>query len=173
MDSSKIYTYWDHTFAWTPHHQTREQLRSKMHTYDRLGDECIDQINDIGRQVVNQDRQNNLDRKLPDLDVYIMLKDHAKDDPKLSELWAQVNTVPDWVDWQQIKRGQEVFFRYGLPILNVVSLASNLVTTPSINTDKCQLNFESLLGGMLVTLRNFHQATAYSYLGAHQVSLRP
>ncbi|GAA84522.1 tat pathway signal sequence [Aspergillus luchuensis IFO 4308] len=63
-----------------------------------------------------------------------MLKDHAKDDRKLSELWAQVNTVPDWVDWQQIKRGQEVFFRYGLPILNV-------------------LNFESLLGGMLVTLQ--------------------
>ncbi|BCR93841.1 oxygenase MpaB family protein [Aspergillus luchuensis] len=153
MDSSKIYTYWDHTFAWSPLHQTREQLRSKMHTYDRLGDECIDQINDIGRQVVNQDRQNDPARKLPDLDVYIMLKDHAKDDRKLSELWAQVNTVPDWVDWQQIKRGQEVFFRYGLPILNVVSLASNLVTTSSISTDKCQLNFESLLGGMLVTLQ--------------------
>ncbi|RAH60617.1 hypothetical protein BO85DRAFT_476004 [Aspergillus piperis CBS 112811] len=134
MDSSKIYTYWDHTFAWTPLHQTREQLRSKMHTYDRLGDKCIDQINDIGRQVVNQDRQNDPDRKLPDLDVYIMLRDHAKDDRKLSELWVQVNTVPDWVDWQQIKRGQEVFFRYGLPILNV-------------------LNFESLLGGMLVTLQ--------------------
>ncbi|PWY66680.1 hypothetical protein BO83DRAFT_319745 [Aspergillus eucalypticola CBS 122712] len=122
MDSSKIYTYWDHTFAWSPLHQTREQLRSKMHTYDRLGDECIDQINEIGRQVVNQDRQNDPDRKLPDLDVYIMLKDHAKDDSKLSEFWAQVNTVPDWVDWQQIKRGQEVFFRYGLPILNVFIL---------------------------------------------------
>ncbi|GLB03943.1 hypothetical protein AtubIFM57258_009658 [Aspergillus tubingensis] len=122
MDLSKVYTYWDHTFAWTPLHQTREQLRSKMHTYDRLGDECIDQINDIGRQVVNQDRQNDPDRKLPDLDVYIMLKDHAKEHPKLSELWAQVNTVPDWVDWQQIKRGQEVFFRYGLPILNVFIL---------------------------------------------------
>ncbi|RDH29811.1 hypothetical protein BDQ94DRAFT_182077 [Aspergillus welwitschiae] len=122
MDSSKIYSYWDHTFAWTPLHQTREQLRSKRLTYDRLGDECIKQLNAIGRHLVTQDRVNDPDRKLPDPDVYIMLKEHARDDPKLGELWAQVNSVPDWVDWQQIKRGQEVFFRYGLPILNVFIL---------------------------------------------------
>ncbi|GKZ26219.1 hypothetical protein AbraIFM66951_001157 [Aspergillus brasiliensis] len=126
MNSSNIYTYWGHTFTWTPLHQTREQLRPKMFTYDRLADECIEQLNAIGRQLVAQDRRNN---PLHELDVYFMLKDYARHDPKLGELWAQVNTVPDWVDWQQIKRGQEVFFRYGLPMLNV-------------------LNFESLLGGM-------------------------
>ncbi|OJJ75806.1 hypothetical protein ASPBRDRAFT_116658 [Aspergillus brasiliensis CBS 101740] len=119
MNSSNIYTYWGHTFTWTPLHQTREQLRPKMFTYDRLADECIEQLNAIGRQLVAQDRRNN---PLHELDVYFMLKDYARHDPKLGELWAQVNTVPDWVDWQQIKRGQEVFFRYGLPMLNVYIL---------------------------------------------------
>ncbi|PTU21153.1 hypothetical protein P175DRAFT_0248081 [Aspergillus ochraceoroseus IBT 24754] len=41
----------------------------------------------------------------------------------------EINTVPEWVDWDQIKRGQEVFFRYGMPIVNV-------------------LRFQSLLGGI-------------------------
>jgi hypothetical protein len=49
------------------------------------------------------------------------LRDHAEDDPKLNELWTEINTVPEWVDWDQIQRGQDVFFRYGLPILNAVS----------------------------------------------------
>jgi len=28
----------------------------------------------------------------------------------------QVLTVPDWVNWEQIRRGQEVFVRYNVPI---------------------------------------------------------
>jgi hypothetical protein len=33
---------------------------------------------------------------------------HAEEDPKLNELWTEINTVPEWVDWDQIQRGQDV-----------------------------------------------------------------
>ena len=62
-------------------------------------------------------------------DLYALLRDNHSSDPILEELWVQCNTVPEWVDWDQISRGQEVFYRYGGPAL-------------------MGLAFQSLLGGM-------------------------
>jgi hypothetical protein len=83
-------------------------------TYDSLADECVQILNKIP---TNGDPDRPFKK-----DLYGLLRDHADEDPKLQELWTQVNTVPEWVDWDQIQRGQDVFFRYGLPILNVVCL---------------------------------------------------
>jgi len=41
------------------------------------------------------------------------LRDHAETDELLKRFWQEVNTVPSWVDWAQIQRGQDVFYRYG------------------------------------------------------------
>ena len=62
-------------------------------------------------------------------DLYALLRDNADKDPKLKQLWDEVNTVPEWVDWEQIRRGQDVFYRYGGA--NFTGLA-----------------YQSLLGGM-------------------------
>lgn len=62
-------------------------------------------------------------------DLYTLLHKHRHDDGTLSALWDQVNTVPSWVDWAQIERGQRVFYRYALPFI-------------------ISLTFQSLLGGM-------------------------
>lgn len=61
--------------------------------------------------------------------MYQLLRDNADADPKLKELWDQVNAVPEWVDWDQIARGQDVFYRYGGACLT-------------------GLAYQSLLGGM-------------------------
>ena len=63
-------------------------------------------------------------------DLYELLRDNAEKDEVLGKLWKEVNTVPPWVDWEQIARGQDVFYRYGGP--NLTGLA-----------------FQSLLGGMV------------------------
>jgi len=42
-----------------------------------------------------------------------LLRDHAETDELLKRFWQEVNTVPSWVDWAQIQRGQDVFYRYG------------------------------------------------------------
>lgn len=85
-----------------------------IHTCDNLADECVRRLNQIPTN-------DGPDRGPFKKDLYSLLKGHVDEDPKFQELWTQVNTVPDWVDWAQIQRGQDVFFRYGLPILNVVS----------------------------------------------------
>ncbi|KAJ5547768.1 hypothetical protein N7513_005002 [Penicillium frequentans] len=113
--------YWDYSFHWSNLHRSEEELRPMAYTCDTLADECVERLNKIP---TDGDSDKPFHK-----DLYTLLKDHANEDPKLQELWTQVNTVPEWVDWKQIQRGQDVFFRYGLPILNVLS-------------------FESLLGGM-------------------------
>ncbi|KAJ5177246.1 uncharacterized protein N7482_003123 [Penicillium canariense] len=113
--------YWGYSFHWTDLHRSADQLRPLIQTYDSLADECVQRLNKIP---TGDDSNKPFQR-----DLYGLLKNHADEDPKLKQLWDEVNTVPEWVDWEQIQRGQDVFFRYGLPILNV-------------------LGFESLLGGM-------------------------
>jgi hypothetical protein len=66
---------------------------------------------------------------VPPRDLYALLKEHHASNAKLDQLWQEVNTIPDWVDWEQIARGQDVFYRYGGPALT-------------------GLTFQSLLGGM-------------------------
>jgi hypothetical protein len=42
--------------------------------------------------------------------VYGSLKATAlsREDEVLTKFWNEVHTVPDWVDWDQIKRAQDV-----------------------------------------------------------------
>ncbi|RJE24341.1 hypothetical protein PHISCL_03346 [Aspergillus sclerotialis] len=115
---------WGHKFLWTDLHESKNQLRRKIYTYDSLADECLLRLNNISPKESPREGDGK-----PSRDLYALLRNHSDEDTKLKRLWTQVNTIPEWVDWEQIKRGQEVFYRYGLPILNT-------------------LNFESLLGGM-------------------------
>ena len=100
-----------------------------IHTYDHLADECVEILNGISAGTGSEQPFEK--------DLYGLLKAHADEHPKLKRLWNEVNTVPEWVDWEQIQRAQDVFFRYGLPILNVVSgisgdgIVSSLLTISS------------------------------------------
>ena len=66
-------------------------------------------------------------------DLYVLLRQNAFNDEVLGQLWVEVNTVPSWVCWDQIARGQDCFYRYGGPMLT-------------------GLAFQSLLGGMVKLL---------------------
>ncbi|KUI73974.1 hypothetical protein VM1G_09337 [Cytospora mali] len=133
---------WGYTFEWTPEHQTKEQLRPLTYTYDVLAAECLDRLDEISppgssdpHPPDSQDEPDNppqsQDEKPPQprRDLYLLLEQHHAADPKLNELWTQLHTVPPWVDWAQIKRGQDVFYRYIGPAL-------------------VSLTFQSLVGGM-------------------------
>ena len=135
---------WGYEFEWTENHLTVEQSEPLKHSYDVLGEECLKRLNAISPPERNAlPRKNSLkpvpleetteeNKKqlpLPQRDLYALLKDHHATDPKLSQLWEEVNTIPAWVDWAQIERGQNVFYRYGGPALT-------------------GLTYQSLLGGM-------------------------
>lgn len=135
-------TWWGHTFEWTPNHLTPEQLRPFIFKYDVLGAECLDRIDEISppasrTAIRNTDTSqkpenyggDNSDEKKAQRDLYALLEEHHLKDSKLDDLWNEIHTIPEWVDWDQIQRGQDVFYRYGGPAI-------------------ISLTFQSLVGGM-------------------------
>ncbi|KAF1977715.1 hypothetical protein BU23DRAFT_526175 [Bimuria novae-zelandiae CBS 107.79] len=135
---------WGYEFEWTEQHITEAQSKALKHSYDVLGEECLIRLNEISPPtsgtlprredpppptVIGTDHEKNEKIPLPQRDLYILLRDNHESDSKLHELWEEVSHVPQWVDWEQIKRGQDVFYRYGGPALT-------------------GLTYQSLLGGM-------------------------
>ncbi|KAF2792789.1 hypothetical protein K505DRAFT_307059 [Melanomma pulvis-pyrius CBS 109.77] len=135
---------WGYEFEWTTHHITIEQSEKLKQSYDVLAEECLNRLNVISppekdalprsnsqqaTPLKGADVEKKEEHPLPQRDLYTLLKEHHSTDPKLSQLWEEVNTIPHWVDWAQIERGQDVFYRYGGPALT-------------------GLTYQSLLGGM-------------------------
>jgi hypothetical protein len=86
------------------------------YSHDKLADNSIDIL-------------QKLSPSGPPYDYVSLLKEHHGSHPSLSQLWTEVNRVPGWVDWNQLSRGQDVFYRYGGAALT-------------------GLAFQSLLGGL-------------------------
>lgn len=132
---------WGFVFQWTPEHLSDEERHRLKFTYDELADECLDRLDEIAPPLPpalprNEDRTAPAGKEgagsdsPPKRDMYRLLQEHAPADEKLKQLWDEVHTIPDWVDWAQIQRGQDVFYRYG----------SAAITG---------LAFQGLLGGMV------------------------
>ncbi|TVY56927.1 hypothetical protein LCER1_G001974 [Lachnellula cervina] len=119
---------WGYTFQWTPEHMTEQEMHPLKFTYDVLGEECLNRLDEISPPVTVELPRNASKEKV-NRDLYALLRDNASKDEKLAELWTQVNTIPEWVDWEQIERGQDVFYRYGGVALTALA-------------------YQSLLGGM-------------------------
>ncbi|KAI9718226.1 MAG: hypothetical protein M1812_004216 [Candelaria pacifica] len=137
---------WGYEFDWTPDHSTPEQLHPLKFSYDTLGEECLDLLNAISpaprsalprrsekyseKEYGKEEQSGKPDVSTsPKRDLYVLLKENADAHEKLGQLWKEVNTIPEWVDWDQIDRGQQIFYRYGGAALT-------------------GLAFQSLLGGM-------------------------
>lgn len=109
---------WGYRFQWTSSHWTEDQFHHLKFTYDTLAEECLEKLDEISpppdsQLPRNTPRQPGKEGKSDEppaqkRDLYELLRDHHGEDKKLSELWTQVNTIPEWVDWEQIERGQDV-----------------------------------------------------------------
>lgn len=105
-------TCWGYTFQLTEEHLTVEASRPLKFSYDKLGEECFNiltkidpptKAENVPPKSESQDPQKTR-RCKPKRDLYKLLESHVEDHPKLQELWTQLNTVPDWVDWDQVQR---------------------------------------------------------------------
>ncbi|QIW97109.1 hypothetical protein AMS68_002627 [Peltaster fructicola] len=120
---------WGHTFELTPEHLSPELYEHLRHTYDVLGEQALDRVNEISPPTTNIIPRNNSqhstdlpkttddsktqEKKPAGRDVYQILKDNLEKDELLKKFWTEITTVPEWVDWEQIARGQDCFYRYG------------------------------------------------------------
>ncbi|KAF2768206.1 hypothetical protein EJ03DRAFT_274807 [Teratosphaeria nubilosa] len=144
-------TCWGYTFELTDQHLTPEECEPLRQSYDVLGEQVLDRLNELspppGKELPRgsvkdrsikeeNDDTNRVEGKeatgttrLPPRDLYVILRDYQHTDELLGRFWREVSTAPAWVDWDQIRRGQDVFYRYG---------GANLTG----------LAYQSLLGGM-------------------------
>jgi len=102
----KTINVWDHTYVPTPLHPTPQTLAAHRESWDTLADEALELLTPL------QTLSTSTSPASPKKDLYTTLKEHYSTHSTLSTLWRQVNTVPEWVDWEQISRGQDVFYRY-------------------------------------------------------------
>ncbi|KAI0181486.1 hypothetical protein GGR52DRAFT_567709 [Hypoxylon sp. FL1284] len=123
--------HWGMRFKWTPEHLTPEELQPLKHTYDTVATDAVERLEEI----LSSSCTNNLPREdgdtppvenKPRRDLYELVQKHAATDEKIGRLWTEVNTVPDWVDWEQIERGQKVFYRYGGAAITALTFLSLL-----------------------------------------------
>ncbi|KAI0885314.1 uncharacterized protein GGS22DRAFT_179856 [Annulohypoxylon maeteangense] len=125
--------YWGMKFKWTPEHLTSKDLEPLIRTYDTVATEAVERLDELSpppkKEVPEENYETPTAEKKVRRDLYELLKQHGTTDKKAKRLWSEVNTIPDWVDWEQIERGQKVFYRYGGPAIT-------------------SLTFLSLLGGM-------------------------
>lgn len=105
-----VYHYWDYSFEWTPQHRPGSELEPWIRTCDTLADEANEVLDSLPASSEDPTKR----------DRYALLRDNHAQDSKLEELWNQINTVPEWVDWEQIQRGQDLFWRHLVPVTNAV-----------------------------------------------------
>ncbi|GAP83758.2 putative tat pathway signal sequence [Rosellinia necatrix] len=129
---------WGVRFKWTSKHLSPQQLKPLIHSFDTVAAEAVERLDEVGPPPsANSPPKDRIiegvtisdQEKRPRRDLYKLMQEYASEDEKIGRLWSEVNTVPEWVDWDQIERGQKIFFRYGGPIF-------------------ITLTFLSLLGGM-------------------------
>lgn len=83
---------WGYSIKWTPLHPEKEQQAEIGRGWDKLSDEALARLN-----VVRGKR-----------DLYTTLKEEHETDDVLTKLWSEAHEIPEWVDWEQIERGQKV-----------------------------------------------------------------
>lgn len=117
QESGTIARVCGHDFIWTHQHPRIKDIEKMLHTYDELAMEALDRIDAISPPGPKDGRKCPMSQR----DLYALLKEHSQSDEVLGKLWSEVNTVPDWVDWEQISRGQRLVYRYHGQMLAGVS----------------------------------------------------
>jgi hypothetical protein len=109
-DEGDIREIWGYKFRWTDLHLTEEQLKPSRYSYDTLGEEVLDRIRAQGKlkSASSSIPAGQKDGHMEDLYESLKTSALSKEDEVLTKFWNDIHNVPDWVDWAQIKRGQDV-----------------------------------------------------------------
>ncbi|VUC27297.1 unnamed protein product [Clonostachys rosea] len=118
-------------FRWTSYHQTPDQLNHYIYSYDTLSTEALEALDKLSPPAPIAPRKDiqtayEPKDKSQTRDFFKLVQNHKNEDPAIQALWNEVNTVPEWVDWDEIERGQKVFWRYAGPAITALTHLSLL-----------------------------------------------
>lgn len=93
-----------------------ETLAHLRHQYDELGSRTLDKLLKESEQMVPTQGC-----PLPRKDLFATLEASHDSDADLQQFWNETMSVPEWVDWEQVERGQRFFYRYA--VANIIGFA--------------------------------------------------
>ena len=104
---------WGYKFKWTNQHMSQESMKPLRSSYDNLGAAALERLQQIREsQATPYSGQDPEITRRPSKDLYTLLQDNYMNADILTQFWNETHTVPEWVDWEQLARGQEFFHRY-------------------------------------------------------------
>ncbi|KAG0214789.1 hypothetical protein BGX28_001424 [Mortierella sp. GBA30] len=109
LEPGQRFVYWDYDIMWTENHLPASRLEPLRSLGDTLADDAMEALH-----------INAGEDALQALLAYTARPEHEQSSPAPRELLKQVVTIPDWVDWNQLQRGQQVYWRYCLFISHVL-----------------------------------------------------
>lgn len=83
-----------------------------LHTYDKVANDALDRIDVLSPPSDKAPGGCPMQKR----DMYALLEQYSESDQTIGRLWNQVTYVPDWVDWEQIRRGQKFVYQYYVQI---------------------------------------------------------
>lgn len=122
---------WGYSFEYSDEHRVLEQaIQPLKYSFDSLADEAYQRLTSISSEDPvsgpkapekleeghgTRSAATEITEKPPvtaaKRDLYILLQKNADKDPVLGSLWNEAWTVPSWVDFEKVARGQDVFYR--------------------------------------------------------------
>jgi hypothetical protein len=138
---------WNHSFSWTVDHIPFNDLKPLRQKHDELGSAALERLQAIVREKGATSHKR--------INYYNILRDNHANDEILGRFWEEVRTVPEWVDWEQIERGQRFLYRYlpgnlvGFGLQGFLGENSVKLLTPVQNSPKltCQIGVCFCCGG--------------------------
>ena len=87
-------------------------------SYDKLGDDVFERLTTVKGAIPTPDPRFKNEAENSEKatvagrmgDMYALLRSEAAkgEDETIQMFWKEINRIPDWVDWDQIDRGQRV-----------------------------------------------------------------
>ncbi|KFH63216.1 hypothetical protein MVEG_10627 [Podila verticillata NRRL 6337] len=103
------FPFWDYDITWTEKHFPASRLEPLRQVGDVLADNALAALNvKPGQDALVALREYTAQP----------IKEQTSEAPRL--LMQQLMTVPEWVNWAQVQRGQEVYWKYVLFISHVL-----------------------------------------------------
>ncbi|KAG0051265.1 hypothetical protein BGZ83_003899 [Gryganskiella cystojenkinii] len=119
LEPGQRIVFWDYDIIWTENHIPASRLEPLRKIGDALADDALEAL-----------KIRRGEDALAALRAYVSRPESEQESPAPRLLMDQLMTVPDWVDWKQVRRGQDVFWKYVLFISHALlhfSLAGGFV----------------------------------------------
>ncbi|KAF8947337.1 hypothetical protein BGZ47_009524 [Haplosporangium gracile] len=101
LEPGQRFQYWDYDIMWTEKHLPASRLEPLRMIGDVLADNALEAL-----------QVKTGEDALKALREYTARPKSEQESLAPGLLMKQLMTVPEWVDWDQVKRGQEVYWRY-------------------------------------------------------------